>query len=103
MQVNDLLDDPLVYYADASVFRYVECDGEYLFYHSDSGETHFLNAAGAGLLKRLSKSSARVEDLMELLDEQVGDPSCSHDNLKALLDRFEALGVVFKCRRNHRN
>lgn len=79
-----------------SCFLYIEFNKEYIFYHAVSGETHFLNATGASVLKRLSASPARIEDLLDFLDETHARPICSYESLKILLDRFEELGII-KC------
>ncbi|MTW21187.1 HPr-rel-A system PqqD family peptide chaperone [Allochromatium palmeri] len=80
----------------SSCFLHIEFNKEYIFYHAVSGETHFLNATGASILKRLSASPARIEDLLDFLDGNRARPSCSYENLKILLERFEELGII-KC------
>lgn len=66
--------------APAAHFAWADWSDGHVLYHRPSGKTHFLNEAGAALLR-------------ELLADP-GEAFAADESLHGLLLRFEALGLV---------
>ena len=67
-------------------------DDESVVYHVPAGKTHFLNAAGAHLLRFLGAREASLEEIAAAL--QAPRDSELRQQLALSLIRFEQLGLV---------
>lgn len=69
---------------------------EYVVFHRPSGRTHFLNAASAVLVRELLVSPKTSEDVVQSFPppDLPSDPNAYHDEILALLERLEHLGLI---------
>ena len=67
-----------------------------LIYHSGSGQTHLLNEIAVYVLQFLQHGQASCSSLLSGLDENIegGLNDSIRQHVRALLDRFERLGLV---------
>jgi hypothetical protein len=66
--------------APAAQFAWADWSDGHVLYHRPSGKTHFLNEAGASLLRELLAAPSEAFE--------------ADESLRGLLLRFEALGLV---------
>ena len=73
-------------------------DDGHVVYHSGSGDTHLLDAAAAGIVRRLQQSPAVPAELSPLVTESLGlAPEESLSYTEELLMELERLGLVERC------
>ena len=74
---------------------WVECGGEYIVFHPDSGETHYLNDFSALVLRCMEDGPVSDCSLCDRLIELLGDDNPGLESqLDSLLTRFDQLGLV---------
>lgn len=74
---------------------WVECGGDYIVFHRDSGETHYLNDFSALVLRCMEGGPITASDLCNRLIELLGDDNPGLvTQLDSLLTRFDQLGLV---------
>lgn len=68
----------------------------HIVYQASSGETHYLNATGASVLRRLKEGPATLEDICRHIESVEGLPADEETvrQAAALLNRFDELGLV---------
>ena len=77
-------------------FIWAHFDADYIAFHRPSGKTHFLNAASHLLIVEVL---TRARDLDAIVSEFVSnedndDPAAYVEQMRAMLDHLENLGVV---------
>lgn len=79
-----------------SVFRWREWDGDYVLYHDQSGDTHFLNAVSARLVECLSDKPMTAGELVAQLEAEgfTDGDNAFPARLDALLIEFHELGLT---------
>jgi PqqD family protein of HPr-rel-A system len=75
---------------------WAQFDDEFVAYHRSSGQTHFLNKASHLLICDILHEA---RDFKEIADEFAeddidGHPKGYYEEMKAMLDRLEMLGLV---------
>ena len=71
----------------------------HVVYQASSGETHYLNATGASVLRRLGESPGSLEDVCRHIEAAEGLPADETfaGQVAALLARFDELGLISRC------
>jgi PqqD family protein of HPr-rel-A system len=77
--------------------RWRAWDGDFVVYHEQSGDTHFLNTLGARALERLGTCPMAVPELARALADEFGAASTEEESVAAAADlvaRFAELGLI---------
>lgn len=71
-------------------------NGDYLtlLYHTESDDTHLLNAMGAEILRILCENEASEEEILRQLEERLGRVLPHGRDLEHFLDRMRRTGVL---------
>jgi PqqD family protein of HPr-rel-A system len=79
-----------------SVFHWRNWDDEFVVYHENSGDTHRLNALGAGALRQLCDRPCSAPELVTRLALEFGVPADAslHATVDTLLTELQDLGLV---------
>jgi PqqD family protein of HPr-rel-A system len=79
-----------------STFHWREWDGDYVLYHEQSGDTHFLSAFAARVVECLGDEPLAEEALCQSLsaDYTVNPDRTMPEAMRALLVQLEELGLV---------
>ncbi len=76
--------------------RWIAYDDGFVAYHRPSGSTHFLNAASKFLIEEIlsdpKDASTVADDFADVVT--VDDPQAHLDEIRAMLLRFDELGLV---------
>lgn len=74
-------------------------EGESVIFSPLSGETHFLNAFSDEALAALEGDALSHDELVKRLRELTPDDQAAQlsDNLKALIQRFDDIGLIEPC------
>lgn len=81
--------------ADPTTLRWERFGDHYVLYHRPSGKTHFLNSASRTLLcDILSVAKPEQQVAAEFAGASDELPGKYADELRAMLERFEQLGLV---------
>jgi PqqD family protein of HPr-rel-A system len=66
-----------------------------LAYHTESGETHYLNSFAVYVLQSLIERPATAPEITEDLQLAAGDAAVPHvEKIPALLEQFAELGLI---------
>lgn len=79
-----------------STFHWREWDGDYVLYHEQSGDTHFLSAFAARVVECLGDEPLAEDALCQSLSaDYTGNPDRTMpEAMRALLAQLEELGLV---------
>ena len=79
-----------------STFHWREWNGDYVLYHEQSGDTHFLSAFAARVVECLGAEPLAEDALCQSLSaDYTGNPgSTMPEAMRALLAQLEELGLV---------
>jgi PqqD family protein of HPr-rel-A system len=71
-------------------------DEDYVAFHRPSGKTHFLNAASHLLICEILTEARDLDAIVGefVTREDDGDPAAYADQMRAMLDHLENLGLV---------